>query len=427
MTSKSEFAQLPNPSPKAPIFSWGKLIKLALASLLLIPLIHCQFPREIASHFRDCVRGGKDTTPLGAAIDVLTKFPVLDSHLDLPIALREEFGLDFAAFNLTTPTPSPFPMHIDFQRTRKGHLGSASFSSFVECPSPDSADTSVRDTLEQLDTVFLLEEEYPDYIKIVRSAHELDTLSHRKLAVMLSLEGAHQLGDSLSALRLYARLGIKYLTLAHNCDNVFADAAVEGQRSNGGLSDVGRELVGELNRYGVLVDISHVSDETAHQAIDINKGPLFWSHSGARAIYDHPRNVPDDLLVRLRDNPNDGVLQVVVAAADFMGDSPSLRDAADHIEHIASVAGKAHVGIGSDFDGVPTTPEGLEDISTYPALFAELYKRGWTKAELAGLARKNFIRVLKKAESVSRSLKRTSAPSMAVPPTRHDLLNNRGQ
>lgn len=369
---KSE-AQLPNPNIELRRSSQRKLVLAFLLGALLYCLSCTDLPRQMTTQFGNRVHGGRDLDPLTVALDVLKKSPVLDTHLDLPIALREEFGLDFNAFNLSTPTPSPFPYHIDFQKTRKGHLGSASFSSFVECPTADEADTSVRDTLEQLDAVFLLEELYPEYIKIVKSARELESLSHRKLGIMLSLEGAHQLGDSLGALRVYARMGIKYITLAHNCDNVFADAAVEGLRTNHGLSEIGRELVTELNRNGVLVDISHVSDETAHQAIDVNAGPLFWSHSGARAIFNHPRNVPDDLLVRLRDSPNDGVLQVVIAAADFMGDgSPTIIDAANHIDHIANVAGKSHVGIGSDFDGVPTTPSGLEDISTYPALVSGL-------------------------------------------------------
>ncbi|TIB65388.1 hypothetical protein E3P78_00561 [Wallemia ichthyophaga] len=420
-------SQLPNPKAESKRTLRSKIIPAFLLAAFLYCLSCADWPREMSSYFgRHGAHKDKYIEPLTFALDVLKKSPVLDTHLDLPIALREEFGLDFNAFNLSTPAPSPFPNHIDFKRTRKGLLGSASFSSFVECPVADKADTSVRDTLEQLDTVFLLEELYPDYIKIVHSAQELERLSHKKLGIMLSLEGAHQLGDSLGALRVYARMGIKYITLAHNCDNVFADAAVEGHRTNHGLSEIGKELVKELNSNGVLVDISHVSDETAHQAIDVNHGPLFWSHSGAREIYDHPRNVPDDLLVRLRDSPNDGVLQVVIAAADFMGDnSPTIIDAANHIDYIANFAGKSHVGIGSDFDGVPTTPYGLEDISTYPALFAELYKLGWTKADLAGLARNNFIRVLKKAERVSKELKRKQLPSMNLPPNRDDLLNHR--
>ncbi|TIC25949.1 hypothetical protein E3Q12_00657 [Wallemia mellicola] len=417
MKSESQLPTLKNEAQNPSRVKYVILFLLAGLLYCLLPLSHVKFG--------DIIITGKDQSPEAVVLEVLRKSPVLDTHLDLPIALREEFGLDFNAFNLTTPKPSPFPFHIDFQRTREGHLGTASFSSFVECPKPGEADTSVRDTLEQLDAVYLLEELYPDYIKIVRSAHELEKLSPKKLGVMLSLEGGHHLGDSLGALRVYARMGVKYITLAHNCDNVFADAAVEGQRTNHGLSDIGKALVQELNRNGVLVDISHTSDETAHQAIDANAGPLFWSHSGAREVFNHPRNVPDDLLHRLRDSPNDGVLQVVIAAADFMGDEPTIADVANHIDHIAEVAGKSHVGIGSDFDGVPTTPEGLDDISKYPSLFVELYKRGWTKNELAGLARGNFIRILRKAEKVAKGLKRMQSPVMDVPYTRHDLLDNR--
>ena len=263
-----------------------------------------------------------ENDPYKVALKVLKKAPVLDTHLDLPIFLREEFGLDFDSFNLSKPIPSPFPLHIDFERTRIGRLGGGSFSSFVECPSNSSTDTSVRDTIEQLDTVHLIEEYY-DYVKIIKSSKDLEKLPKNKLGIFLSLEGAHQLGNSLGTLRMYARMGVKYITLAHNCDNIFADSSVGSQNTNNGLSNIGKSLVKEMNRVGILVDLSHTSDSTAHQAIDISDGPLFWSHSGSREIFDHPRNVPDDLLIRLRDSPNDGIIQIVFAP-DFIAVSDSI-------------------------------------------------------------------------------------------------------
>jgi len=226
----------------------------------------------------------------------------------------------------------------------------------------------------------------------------------------------HQLGNSLSVLRQYHALGVRYVTLTHTCHNAFADSCGYEpgiEPLHGGLSPFGEALIAEMNRLGVLVDLSHTSDATASQAIALSKAPVIWSHSSSRAVHDHPRNVPDSVLELIGTGKGQKDAVVMVNFAPQFVASPgnaSIQTVADHIVHIASVAGKQHVGLGSDFDGIGQVPVGLEDVSKYPSLIAELYKRGWNRYELAGLTGANLLRVFKGAEAAAKELRAKGTP-----------------
>ncbi|KAJ8468584.1 hypothetical protein ONZ45_g17195 [Pleurotus djamor] len=287
----------------------------------------------------------------------------------------------------------------------------------------------LSDTLEQIDVARLLIDKYPDTFHFAATSEDIKTaIRNGKIASLLGVEGGHQLGNSLAVLRQYHTLGVRYVTLTHTCHNAFADSC--GMEPGNpplhhGLSAFGRTLIDEMNRLGVLVDLSHTSDDTARQAILHSKAPVIWSHSSARAVHDVPRNVPDDILALIGNGKGQNDAVVMVNFAPFFVAAPGKADVeavADHVEHIAQIAGKDHVGIGSDYDGIVDTPVGLEDVSKYPALIAELYKRGWNKYELAGLTGANFLRVFEGAERVARDIQLSGRhPNFDVYKKRPDL------
>lgn len=233
-----------------------------------------------------------------------------------------------------------------------------------------------------------------------------------KIASTLGMEGGHAIENSLGALRAFYGMGVRYLTLTHNGTLDWADAANDEHR-HGGLTEFGREVVREMNRMGMLVDLSHTSPETMNDALDVSEAPVIWSHADTRGLNDHPRNVPDQVLRRLPDN---GGVVMVTFVPSFLtsNDVATIGDVANHIEHVVEMAGIDHVGIGGDFDGIDSTPVGLEDVSTYPVLFAELSRRGWSETDLAKLAGENVLRAWREAEAVARRLQRERAPSTAT-------------
>jgi membrane dipeptidase len=298
---------------------------------------------------------------------------------------------------------------------------------------------AVTMTLEQIDTVLELVRRYPDRLELARTADDVERIARAgKVASMLGVEGGQSIGGSLGTLRALARLGAGYLTLTHNDDTPWADSGT-GERAHGGLTTFGEEVVRELNRLGVLVDLSHTSDDTMRQAIEVSSAPVFFSHSNARALCDVSRNVPDDVIElvgrtggaicvtfvpwfltaegaeasaaeweetrRLRDEHPDDPETVRAAMKRYEEEQPvpasSVSDVADHVDRIRHLAGIDHVGVGSDFDGSPGMPKGLEDVSCYPALFTELADRGYTDEDLAKVAGRNVLRVMRQAESVA--------------------------
>ncbi|KAG5638792.1 hypothetical protein H0H81_010021 [Sphagnurus paluster] len=391
------------------IIIWGTLTLVFAVGLILL----LGFKHVLSDKFHSLF-GGLSKDPMTAALTVLDKAPIIDGHIDLPVLTRALYANNVTAIDLE----SPMPQHVDIPRLRKGKVGAFFWSVYMECPLPEDEDNdfltptwSVRDTLEQIDVARGLIDKYPDTFQLATGTEDIRAAIHDgKIASLLGVEGGHQLGNSLAVLRQYYALGVRYVTLTHTCHNAFADSCgfLPGIIPfHGGLSALGQTLIDEMNRLGVLVDLSHTSDATAAQALAHSKAPVIWSHSSARAIHDVPRNVPDYILRMIGTGEDQKDAVVMVNFAPFFIAPPgkaNIEAVADHIVHIALIAGKEHVGLGSDYDGIGTVPEGLEDVSKYPALIAELYKRGWNKYELAGLAGGNLLRVFKGAEKVSREL-----------------------
>ncbi|KAL6308043.1 membrane dipeptidase-domain-containing protein [Sparassis latifolia] len=350
--------------------------------------------------------------PNQAAQRVLDGAPIIDGHIDLPILTRERYSNNISAFDLNLRMPG----HVDIPRLREGRVGGFFWSTYMPCsarPGKDFMNPTwlVRDTLEQIDVVHLLIDKYPDTFELALTSNDVKSaISRGKIAGLIGIEGGHQIGNSIAVLRQMYALGVRYMTLTHSCHNAFADSCGISKTIEpywGGLSPLGYSLVTEMNRLGMLVDISHTSDVTAKQVLKYSKAPVIWSHSSARAVRDVPRNVPDDVLklVGTTDGLSDAVIMVNFAPDFVAGNGEATLEAlADHIDHIASITGRAHVGIGSDFDGIGTVPVGLEDVSKYPDLIAEMYRRGWNRFELAGLTGRNFLRIMEGAERVAAEL-----------------------
>jgi len=359
---------------------------------------------------------------------VLSTTPLIDSHNDLPWAIRsyKSAPMDVDAYDLRKTMPGM----TDLARLKTGMLGAQFWSVYVPGEIRDSGFARVQ--LEEIDIAKRFIAKYPDRLELVRSSAGIrEAFARHHLASLLGMEGGHAIENSLGALRAYYDLGARYMTLTHNVTLDWADAALDSAK-HGGLTKFGEEVVHEMNRLGMLVDLSHVSPGTMSDALNVSEAPVIFSHSAARALNDHPRNVPDSILARLK--ANGGVVMVTFVpafvspdarrwSASFdsvgaaKGDTAAWRAAhpevratlaqvADHIEHIRDVAGVDHVGIGGDFDGIEHVVLGLEDVSKYPALFAELSRRGWSEAALRKLAGENLLRAFSQAERVSARLRK---------------------
>ncbi len=350
---------------------------------------------------------------------VLEGTPLFDGHNDLPWVIRgsEDAPHDVEAYDLRNATSG----HTDIARLRSGMVGAQFWSVYI--PMEAVEEGAARYQLEQIDIARQVIRRYPDVFEQAYSMSDVERIfgSH-KVASVLGMEGGHAIENSLGALRAYYDLGARYMTLTHSGNNDWADSGTDDPEHDG-LTEFGEEVVREMNRLGMMVDLSHTSPETMNDALDVAEAPVIFSHSSAQAVTAHPRNVPDQVLRRLPDNG--GVVMVTFVPAfisdavrtfDGSGDPPraTLADVADHIEHIRDVAGIDHVGIGSDFDGISDTPIGLEDVSTFPTLFAELSRRGWSEEDLAKLAGGNVMRVWRDAESAASRIQRTRGPSTAT-------------
>ena len=362
---------------------------------------------------------------LARAERVLRAVPLVDGHNDLPWAIRtsETAPRDVRAYDLRQRTPG----HTDLERLRRGMVGAQFWSVYI----PHSAvrEGAAKVQLEQIDIAKQIFRMYPDAFQETLTPGEvMPAFRGGRIASVMGMEGGHAIENSLGALRAFYDLGARYMTLTHSNNIDWADSCCEAPQHNG-LTAFGKEVVREMNRLGMLVDISHVSPKTMHDALDVTEAPVIFSHSSARAVTDHPRNVPDDVLRRMPQNG--GVVMVTfvpsfineearrwsqLPAAQRQGSEPrtTMADAIAHIEHIRRVAGIDHVGIGGDFDGISTVPVGLEDVSTYPALFAELSRRGWSESDLRKLAGENVLRAWTQAEQVSQRLRRERGPSTAT-------------
>jgi membrane dipeptidase len=353
----------------------------------------------------------QDDPHMAKAMRVLSSTPLIDGHNDLPWAIRESEtsprDVNAPEHNLRNRTP----FHTDIERLRAGMVGAQFWSVYIPFSATDEGAAKVQ--LEEMDIVLQMIRRYPDVFELALDASDVERIyAGGKIASMIGMEGGHAIENSLGALRAFHALGARYMTLTHNGTLDWADSANDEQR-HGGLTRFGEEVVREMNRLGMLVDLSHTSPETMNDALDVAEAPVIWSHADTKGRRDHPRNVPDQVLRRLPDN---GGVVMVTFVPSFLtaNDEATIADVADHIEHVASLAGIDHVGIGSDFDGISSTPVGLEDVSTYPRLFAELSRRGWSETELAKLAGENILRVMREAEAVARTLQRTRDPSVAT-------------
>jgi membrane dipeptidase len=385
---------------------------------------------------------GAEAKNLAEVRQLLRKVPLIDGHNDLPWQYRKRSN-DFSALNLTAGTRDAKPPVVtDIPRLRAGGVGAQFWSVYV--PPVPAGPPAVQAVLEQIDVVHQMVAHYPETFALALTAADIERIHRQgKIACLIGMEGGHSIDNSLAVLRMTYALGARYMTLTHTKNTDWADAAGD-QPSHHGLTLFGVEIVHEMNRLGMLVDLSHVTDETMRAALKVSKAPVIFSHSSARALCNSPRNVPDDVLEltarnggvvmacflpgyltergrlameaaeaeksRLRKLYPDKSAEFEAAMNAWRQAHPSpheasLSDVADHIDHIRKVAGIAHVGIGSDFDGFDGAPEGLEDVSCYPALLAELARRGYTKAELKQLIGLNLLRVMRAAEKASARLK----------------------
>jgi membrane dipeptidase len=358
---------------------------------------------------------------------------VIDGHNDLPWAARKQYGLDLPGVDIAAGVPA---LQTDIPRLRAGNVGAQFWSVFV--PADLAGESAVTATLEQVDLVRRLVAAHPEDLALAATADEVEqAVDSGRIASLIGVEGGHSINGSLGVLRMLHGLGARYLTLTHNRNLPWADSATDAPAA-GGLTAFGREVVGELNRLGMFVDLSHVSDAVMHQALDVTSAPVLFSHSSARAVCDIVRNVPDDVLERL---PGNGGVCMVAFAAMFVkqsvadwylecidlvaqrGGDPrayadvmavvrkrsaqvpvppcTAEDVADHLDHIREVAGVDHVGIGSDFDGAPSFPTDLADVRAYPRLLEVLRSRGWSGSNLEALSHGNVLRAMRAVESAA--------------------------
>jgi membrane dipeptidase len=379
------------------------------------------------------------------AIALHKQVPLIDGHNDYPWALRElDPGRDFASADITGPFPK---LMTDIPRLRKGGMGGQFWSVYV--PSSMQGKEAVRATLEQIDIVHRMLQKWPQTFERARTAAEVERIFKAgRIASMIGMEGGHSIDSSLATLRMMHGLGAGYMTLTHSQNVPWADSATD-KPVLGGLSPFGEEVVREMNRLGMLVDLSHVSPDTMEDATRVSEAPIIFSHSSARAICNVPRNVPDNVLQTLP--KNGGVIMITFvpgfisqAVADhgarsqahqqqlraqfpnneayvssamerWRADNPepraTLAQVADHIDHVRKVAGIDYIGLGGDFDGISSVVQGLEDVSTYPALTAELLKRGYTADDVKKILGLNILRVMRDVEKVSARLQKARAAS----------------
>ncbi len=392
------------------------------------------------------MHGQTGANALEKARALMKQAPLVDGHNDLPWAMRENARYDFDKLDIRQSQPR---LHTDIPKIKAGQLGAQFWSVYV--PSTLQGTTAVTATLEQIDTVYQLARRYPDVFEVARTADDIERIfKSGKVASLIGMEGGHSIDGSLQALRMMYRLGARYMTLTHSLNVPWADSATDEPRA-GGLTPFGETVVREMNYLGMLVDLSHVSPDTMRDAIRVSEAPVIFSHSSAKALCRVPRNVPDEVLALLP--KNGGVVMVTFvpgfvsqAIADWnatvrdqrakwqdeIADEAARKDAeaawrranpepkatiatvADHIDHIRKVAGIDHVGIGGDFDGIDYGPDGLENVSKYPELVAELIRRGYADEDVKKVIGLNTIRVLRQAEQVAARIQTQRAPSVAT-------------
>lgn len=381
------------------------------------------------------------------AVEILESVPLFDGHNDAPYQYRNRVGYKFSELDFYDTTQLENPMHTDIPRLKEGRVGAQWWSVYVPAGIPE--DEAVKRTMEQIDFVYRMAEKYPDEFEMAYTADDVERIfADGKIASLIGMEGGHSISNSLATLRMFYDLGARYMTITHSRTLDWADAAGDEPQHNG-LSEFGEEVIREMNRLGMAVDLSHVTPATMKNAIEVSEAPVMFSHSNARAISNHPRNVPDDVLQLLPEK--DGLVMVTFVESftseelrrwyaersgyrakveslypgqpDIISEKmdewseenempkSTLEQVADHIDHIRDQVGVDHIGIGGDYDGVSSLPAGLEDVSTYPDLFAELLKRGYSEEDLRKIAGENMLRVMRGIEATADRLRQEREPS----------------
>lgn len=410
-----------------------------IASVLAAPVA----AQSVAEDVAPAIENDAATATANAALEAA---PVFDGHNDVPIQLRARFDNQINDFDFTDTSgtgethPEVRAMHTDLARLAKGKVGAQYWSVYV--PASLSEPEAVQMTIEQIDVMKRLIARYPERLAYAENADQVENaMAEGRIASLLGMEGGHSIGSTLAVLRQMYELGARYMTLTHSKNTPWADSATD-KPEHGGLTDFGKDVIREMNRIGMLVDLSHVSEQTMHDALDVARAPVIFSHSGVRAVNGHSRNVPDSVLSRL---PENGGIVMVVGLPGFLNEErrqwyaereaevarqeslfPGQPDMvnramaewdaanpepqtmvshmADHIDHIRNLIGVEYIGIGADFDGMPSGPVGMEDTAGYPALFAELARRGYSQVELELISSRNAIRVLREAERYAASV-----------------------
>jgi membrane dipeptidase len=395
------------------------------------------------------VIGGQtaDRALLDRAKALHKQVPLIDGHNDYPWAVRENVGRDIDRLDITKPQPA---IHTDIARLREGGVGGQFWSVYV--PVELAGQAAVTATMEQIDIVHRMMRKYPQVFELALTAADVERIFKAgKIASLIGMEGGHSIDNSLGTLRMMHRLGARYMTITHSKNVAWADSATDEPKS-GGLTAFGEEVVREMNWLGMLVDLSHVSPDTMEDAIRVTQAPVIFSHSSARAVTDVPRNVPDNVLRLLPKNggvvmvtfvpgflstkvaawgklhtaeqqrlrqlhpQDDNAQKAALAAWGTANPAPraTMTEAADHIDHIRKIAGIDHIGLGGDFDGITSVPQGLEDVSKYPALTAELLRRGYTDDDIRKILGLNILRVMREVEKVSKKLQSERGPSAMI-------------
>eukprot|EP01121_Diplochlamys_sp_Union-15-3_P013666 TRINITY_DN426_c0_g1_i1.p1 TRINITY_DN426_c0_g1~~TRINITY_DN426_c0_g1_i1.p1 ORF type:complete len:402 (+),score=60.18 TRINITY_DN426_c0_g1_i1:86-1291(+) len=348
--------------------------------------------------------GAGPEDPLERALWLHGRYPLIDTHNDLPYMIRNLFNKSVSNHNISIEQNIT---DTDIPKLRASKFGAQFWSVYVTC-----GGDAIKRTLEQIDIVYQLINEYPNDFELVINSKDITKVwKKRKIGSLIGVEGGHQINSSLAALNMYYKLGARYMTLTHNCNTPWAEAALptdaDSYPGTIGLTDFGREVVLEMNRLGMMVDISHVALQTMHDVLDTTLAPVIFSHSATRYITDHPRNVPDDVLLRLRDNG--GVIMILFIPAGVSRNiswTADVNDVADHIDHVRDLIGVDYIGYGSDFDAaVPAYPVGLENTSKYPNLTAELIRRGYSDSDIAKIIGGNIIRVFAEVERIAKELR----------------------
>ncbi|MDZ7718262.1 MAG: dipeptidase [Balneolaceae bacterium] len=381
------------------------------------------------------------------AIEILESVPLFDGHNDTPWQYRNRASYKFSELDFYDTTQFENPMHTDIPRLQEGRVGAQWWSVYVNAHIPENE--AVVRTMEQIDFVKRMAHTYPDLFEMAYTADDVERIfEDGKIASLIGMEGGHSIANSLGVLRQFYDLGARYMTITHSRTLDWADAASDNPEHDG-LSEFGEEVIREMNRLGMLVDLSHVTPATMRDAIEISEAPVMFSHSSARAVSGHVRNVPDEILPLVKENNgiimvtyvgsfvseelrqyyadraayqrrveylHPGEVDVIAEKMEAWDDkheapTPTLNQLADHIDHIRDEIGVNHIGIGADYDGTSGLPEGLEDVSTYPDLFAELLKRGYSEEDLKKIAGLNMLRVMRGAEKTAKRLQEEQEPS----------------